>query len=77
MSERVEDLLEAILTELTQIRTFLKFELDIPDPDTISVLEAIDHLGSRLTGGFGNHPDTDLGDVARAISSVETTIDLK
>ena len=78
MSERTEELLEEILAELKVIAedvAYIKANSDLSDASEI--VEAIGQLGSKLTGEIGGSLGSDLNDVTTAISSLETTIDLK
>lgn len=77
MSDQIEELLKDILSELKSIAedvSSLKLHSDLAD-DNSGIVEALDTLGDRITGGYGGSHGADLDDVARALSGVETAVE--
>jgi hypothetical protein len=76
MSDQIEELLRDILSELKAIAedvSSLKLHSDMAD-DNSGIVEALDSLGDRITGRYGESLGADLDDVVRALSDVETAV---
>ena len=78
----MEDLLREMIDELRALNTNVEAIIDrLPLTGPVHNLDdihsKIEEVGDHITGGVLGVGGENLGDVASAISSLETTIDLK
>ena len=77
-----EELLQEILEELRALRSDVAeiqgvLPIIRPSKDLDDISVEFDGLADRITGVYGESLGSDLGDVVRAIESLESTIALK
>ena len=79
-TETMIELLQDILSELRSMKLeveSIRHTTTLMELSSSGVGEDIRHLGDRITGGYGDSPDTDLHQLKLAIDAVETSIDLR